>query len=82
MEGRLTTRQHARVFVELDRKDLPHMSRYPPNSLARHNIPQEDLPVAARRCEFTVVVCSTSQRAVRGYALTLSSRKGHIHGKG
>ena len=41
MEAR-TTRQNARVLVELDREDLPHVSRYPPRRDAGHHVPQKN----------------------------------------
>lgn len=52
----LTTRKHARVVVELDRVDLPHMTRYPSNRLAGRHVPQEDGAIPSTRRKSVVVV--------------------------
>ena len=62
----LTTGEYTRVLVELDSKDLAHMSRYPPDGLPRHHIPQEYGSISPRRRELAIVM-GAKQAGVPGY---------------
>ena len=62
----LTTCDYGRVFVELDRVDLPHMTRYPSYSRTRHHIPQEHGSISSRLRELTIIM-RPKQVGVPGY---------------
>ena len=56
MESVQTTSHHARVFVELNGKDLAQVSCYPANGSPCHNVPEEYGAVSTRGRELAVVV--------------------------